>query len=123
MDDESVDRAPAMAVYTPTPGESLPMRMFVRTSGDPYTLVPSVTRIIREMSANQAVERPATLEDIRAEVLHTGAAERVRRLRIRRHRAVDCRGGCRRRAGVRRQRADARVRRPAGDRIDAASTC
>jgi putative ABC transport system permease protein len=44
-------------------------RLFVRAAGDPYTLVPSVTRIIREISADQAVERPATLEDVRAEVL------------------------------------------------------
>jgi putative ABC transport system permease protein len=28
-----------------------------------------VTRIIRDLSSNQAVERPATLEDVRAEVL------------------------------------------------------
>ena len=45
------------------------MRMFVRTAGDPYALVPSVTRIIRDLSEHQAVERPATLEDVRAEVL------------------------------------------------------
>ena len=69
IDDERVTSAPAMAVYTPYTGRALPWRLFVRTSGDPHTLVPSVTRIIREMSANQAVERPATLEDIRAEVL------------------------------------------------------
>ena len=69
IDDERVDSAPAMAVYTPYSGRSLPMRLFVRTTGDPHRLVPAVTRIIREMSANQAVERPATLEDIRAEVL------------------------------------------------------
>ncbi len=69
VDDESVDGAPAMAVYTPYRGKSLPMRMFVRTSGEPYVLVPAVTRIIRDLSANQAVERPATLEDVRAEVL------------------------------------------------------
>ena len=69
VDDESVDRAPAMAVYTPIRGRGLPWRMFVRTSGDPHRLVPAVTRIIRELSANQAVDRPATLEDIRAEVL------------------------------------------------------
>ena len=43
--------------------------MFVRTSGDPYALVPAVTRIIRDVSANQAIDRPATLEDVRAEVL------------------------------------------------------
>jgi putative ABC transport system permease protein len=69
VDDESVDNAPAMALYTPIRGKGLPMRMFVRTSGDPYTLVPAVTKIIRDVSANQAIDRPATLEDVRAEVL------------------------------------------------------
>ena len=44
-------------------------RLFVRTSGDPYALVPSVTRIIRQLSAEQAVERAATLADVRAEAL------------------------------------------------------
>ena len=44
-------------------------RLFVHAAGDPYALVPPVTRIIREMSANQPVERAATLEDMRAEVL------------------------------------------------------
>jgi putative ABC transport system permease protein len=43
--------------------------MFVRTAGDPYALVTPVTRIIREMSADQPVERAATLADVRAEVL------------------------------------------------------
>ena len=69
VNDEHDDRAPAMTVYTPYRVRGLPMRLFVRTSGDPYALVPTVTRIIRELSANQAVERPATLEDVRAEVL------------------------------------------------------
>ena len=68
VDDENDERAPAMAVYSPY-GKGLPMPLFVRTSGDPLRLVPSVTRIIRDLSANQAVERPATLEDVRAEVL------------------------------------------------------
>ena len=69
VDDESVERAPAMAIYTPVRGKGLPWRLFVRTAGDPYALVPSVTRIIRDLSANQAVDRAATLEDVRAEVL------------------------------------------------------
>ena len=69
VDDERAGTAPAMAVYSPYRGRGLPWRMFVRTAGDPYALVPSVTRIIRDLSANQAVERPATLEDVRAEVL------------------------------------------------------
>ena len=34
-----------------------------------YTLVQPISRIVREMSATQAVERAATLEDIRADVL------------------------------------------------------
>jgi putative ABC transport system permease protein len=41
----------------------------VRAAGDPHSLVPKVTRVIREIAANQAVERAATLEDIRAEML------------------------------------------------------
>jgi len=36
---------------------------------DPYALVPPITRIIRELSAEQPVEKAATLEDVRAEVL------------------------------------------------------
>jgi putative ABC transport system permease protein len=44
-------------------------RVFVHTHSDPYALVSPVTRIIRDMSVDQPVERAATLEDIRAEVL------------------------------------------------------
>jgi ABC-type antimicrobial peptide transport system permease subunit len=44
-------------------------RLFVRAAGDPYRLVPAVTRVIHEMSPDQAVERAATLEDVRAQVL------------------------------------------------------
>ena len=55
-----------MIVYYPLRGGS---RLFVRAAGDPRALIPSVTRTIRALSADQAVERPATLEDIRAEVL------------------------------------------------------
>jgi ABC-type antimicrobial peptide transport system permease subunit len=36
---------------------------------DPYALVPSITRIVRSLSADQPVEKAATLDDIRAEVL------------------------------------------------------
>jgi ABC-type antimicrobial peptide transport system permease subunit len=49
--------------------KGLPERMFVRTSGDPNALKLPVTKVIRDLSPNRAVERPATLEDIRAEVL------------------------------------------------------
>ena len=44
-------------------------RLFVRAAGDPHLLVPAVTRVIREIAAEQAVERAATLEEVRAEVL------------------------------------------------------
>jgi ABC-type antimicrobial peptide transport system permease subunit len=43
--------------------------LFVHTTADPYSLVPAVTQIVREMSANQPIERPATLEDVRTAVL------------------------------------------------------
>src|SRR5206468_4809374 len=42
---------------------------FVHASGDPYALVPAITKVIRGMSPDQPVERAATLEDVRAEVL------------------------------------------------------
>ncbi len=44
-------------------------RLFIHTSANPYSLVTPITRIIRDMSADQPVERAATLEDVRAEVL------------------------------------------------------
>ena len=44
-------------------------RLFVHAAGDPYVLVPAVTRVIRELSADQPVERAATLADVRADVL------------------------------------------------------
>ena len=67
VDDDNVVQEPSMIVdYSLGGGGS---RLFVRASGDPRALIPSVTRTIREISADQAVERPATLEDIRTEVL------------------------------------------------------
>jgi ABC-type antimicrobial peptide transport system permease subunit len=44
-------------------------RLFIHTDADPYSLVTPVTRLIRDMSVDQPVERAATLEDVRAEVL------------------------------------------------------
>jgi len=44
-------------------------RLFIHTTANPYSLVTPVTRIIRDMSVEQPVERAATLEDVRAEVL------------------------------------------------------
>src|SRR5687768_1689245 len=69
VDDENVVPGPAMSVYHPFEQEIGGGRMFVHARTDPYALVPPITRIIRALSADQPVERAATLEDIRAEVL------------------------------------------------------
>ena len=67
VDEDNVVQEPSMMVYYVLRGGG--SRLFVRAAGDPHALIPSVTRTVREISADQAVERPATLEDIRAEVL------------------------------------------------------
>ncbi|MGH9173867.1 MAG: FtsX-like permease family protein, partial [Vicinamibacterales bacterium] len=68
-DDVNIQREPTLAIYQPYLQSGLGGRLFVRAAGDPYALVQPVSRIVREMSATQPVERAATLEDIRAEVL------------------------------------------------------
>ena len=70
IDDEHVVPGPILTVYSPF--EQGPMfggRLFIHTSANPYSLVTPITRIIRDMSVDQPVERAATLEDVRAEVL------------------------------------------------------
>jgi predicted permease len=69
VDDENVVPSPALTVYTPSQQLGAAERLFVRASGSPYALVPAVTRVIREMSPEQPVERAATLADVRAQVL------------------------------------------------------
>ena len=69
VDDEHVVPRPAHTIYRAAWQMGVAGRLFVRAAGDPYTLVPAVTRAIRDISADQAVERAATLEDVRAEVL------------------------------------------------------
>jgi putative ABC transport system permease protein len=69
MDDENLVPEPAMTVYHPMSQEMNGGRLFIHAKLDPYTLVPSVTKVIRELASDQPVERAATLADIRAEVL------------------------------------------------------
>ncbi len=69
LDDENVVPGPALSVYHPFEQEIGGGRMFVHAKTDPYSLVPPITRIIRELSADQPVEQAATLDDVRAEVL------------------------------------------------------
>ena len=58
-----------MTVYHPLEQEIGGGRLFVHAQTDPYALVPPITRIIRDLSAEQPVEQAATLDDVRAEVL------------------------------------------------------
>jgi predicted permease len=69
VDDENVVPGPALSVYQPFGQELGGERLFVHTFGNPYALVSPITGIIRNISADQPVERAATLEDVRAEVL------------------------------------------------------
>jgi predicted permease len=69
LDDENVVPGPAMSVFHPFEQEIGGGRLFVHARMDPYALVPSITKIVRELSAEQPVEKAATLDDIRAEVL------------------------------------------------------
>ena len=70
IDDEHVVPEPTLTVYSPfEEGPIFGGRLFIHTGANPYALVTPVTRIIRDMSADQPVEHAATLEDIRAEVL------------------------------------------------------
>ncbi len=79
VDDEHVVPGAALTVYHPfgqipddAANKELPLfggRLFVHTRMDPYALVTPITRIVRDMAADQPVEHAATLEDIRAEIL------------------------------------------------------
>ena len=69
IDDENVVPGPAVTVYHPFEQEFGGGRLFVHARTDPYALVNPITRIIRDLSADQPVEKAATLDDVRAEVL------------------------------------------------------
>jgi ABC-type antimicrobial peptide transport system permease subunit len=70
VDDEHVVPGPMVTVYHPFEQQEIwGGRLFVHTRTDPYALVPPITRLVRDLAADQPVERAATLEDVRAEVL------------------------------------------------------
>ena len=70
IDDGHLVPQPTVTVYGPLEaGPIFGGRLFIHTGANPYALVPPVTRLIREMSADQPVEHAATLADVRAEVL------------------------------------------------------
>jgi predicted permease len=70
LDDQNIVPGPVMNIYSPFGHEGIFFaRLFVHAHGDPYALVSPVRNVIRELSADQPVERIATLADVRAEVL------------------------------------------------------
>ena len=70
VDDEHVVPGPTLTVYHPFEQQEIwGGRLFVHARTDPYALVPPITRLVRDLAADQPVERAATLEDVRAEVL------------------------------------------------------
>jgi len=70
IDDQHLVPEPTLTIYnTFEQGPLFRGRLFIHTTADPYSLVTPVTRMIRDMSADQPIERAATLEDVRAEVL------------------------------------------------------
>jgi len=69
LEDENVVPGPVMMIYQPVQQMQVAGRLFVHAAGDPYALVPGVTRVVREMAPDQPVERAKTLQDVRAEVL------------------------------------------------------
>jgi putative ABC transport system permease protein len=70
FDDENIIPSPAMTIYEPIEQEQgWNGRLFVRAHQDAYSLVPAITQTVRELSADQPVEKASTLGDVRAEVL------------------------------------------------------
>jgi len=69
LDDENVQPSPSFMVYHPAEQEFGAGRLLVHTRADPYSLVQPLTKTIRELEKDQPIERPSTLEDVRAEVL------------------------------------------------------
>ncbi len=70
IDDQHLVPEPAVTIYHPLEqGPLFRGRLFIHTSADPHSLITPVTRMIREMSVEQPIERAGTLEEARAEVL------------------------------------------------------
>ena len=70
MDDEHIVPVPAATIYGSfADGGMFGGHLFIHTTENPYALVTPVTKIIRQLQADEPVENAATLEDIRAKVL------------------------------------------------------
>jgi putative ABC transport system permease protein len=70
VDDDHIVPVPTSTIYSSyADGGMFGGHLFIHTTGNPYALVTPVTKIIRQMAADEPVENAATLEDIRAKVL------------------------------------------------------
>jgi predicted permease len=70
VDDDHIVPVPTSTIYNSyADGGMFGGHLFIHTTGNPYALVTPVTKIIRQMAADEPVEHAATLEDIRAKVL------------------------------------------------------
>src|SRR5207244_2429200 len=67
VDDEHVVPGPTLTVYHPFEQQEIwGGRLFVHVSANPYALVTAITRVIRDMSVDQPVERAGALEGVSA---------------------------------------------------------
>jgi len=70
VDDLHVVPQPVTTIYgTFADSQMFGGHLFIHTNANPYALVAPVTKIIRQLSADEPVEHPATLADMRAKVL------------------------------------------------------
>src|SRR6202522_706053 len=70
VDDDHIVPVPTSTIHNSyADGGMFGGHLFIHTTGNPYALVTPVTKIIRQMAADEPVEHAATLEDIRAKVL------------------------------------------------------
>jgi putative ABC transport system permease protein len=70
VDDGHVVPQPTVTIYgTFADAQMFGGHLFIHTNANPYALVVPVTKIIHQLSSDEPVEHPASLEDIRAEVL------------------------------------------------------
>ena len=84
IDDENIVPGPAMTVYHPFEQEIGGGRLFVHAQPIRTRWCPSITRIVRELSADQPVERAGDARRRPRRGARAGSAERDRLRRVRR---------------------------------------
>jgi putative ABC transport system permease protein len=69
FDDTHIIPQPEMMIYQPNDQEGWSGRLLVKTAGDPHAMIATITKTIHGISAEQPIEKLATLGDIRTEAL------------------------------------------------------